>query len=58
MPFNNGFEVAFMGFWFLSVILGVGGAIVLLISIWRLMKAHESLAAAVQEIAETMKQVK
>lgn len=52
----GGSEIVILFFWLVSMLVGVGGAIILLIAIWKLMKAHEALAVAVQEIARTIKQ--
>jgi|GEM_PF-6898533 len=41
--------------WFIFVITWIGGAILILIAVWRSVKAHEALTSAIQDIAETIK---
>lgn len=51
-PFGvGGFEIVFFAIWLLFVLAGIGGWLALVVALWRLMKAHESLARAVKEIA-------
>jgi biopolymer transport protein ExbB/TolQ len=47
----GGIEIGFMIIWFLFFIGGIVGWIIFLISVWRLMKAHEHLSKSVEKLA-------
>ena len=51
-PFGiGGIEIGFIIIWFLFFIGGIVGWIIFLISVWRLMKAHEQLSKSVEKLA-------
>ncbi|MEN6461933.1 MAG: hypothetical protein ABFC94_11265 [Syntrophomonas sp.] len=45
---------AFMVMWIILMISGIAAGLLLLIAIWKLMRAHELLAQSMKNIAETL----
>ena len=49
-------ELAFLLVWLLMMAGGLIGYIILLVAIWRLMRAHESVADSLKELVQKMDQ--
>jgi hypothetical protein len=56
--FLQGGSIIFLAIWAVMMILMLGGWVVVLIAIWRGMKAHESLAESVKRISEDIQAAK
>jgi hypothetical protein len=54
-PFGiGGLELGFILLWLLFFFSGVAGWVAALVALWRIMKAHEKLAAGIEQLASKM----
>ena len=54
MPGSAFFGGIFFFLWFVMMMAMVAGYVILLVALWRGMKAHESIARTLEQIADSM----